>query len=332
MINLLVKYELSLAFVLFSSGCTVLFGSPRSDAPADAAAADLAVGDGAERATWTPQTSKVTSALYGVWGCSANDVLVVGAGAILRSTTPGTWTNETPMNFTGTLFSVGSYDCAHVWTVGTGGDIYFSQASGSWMNQFSFGNVELRGVWATAAGTAVVGNTGELEELASMMGVPPMWMRLPRVNNSTLTAVFGQSAIYVAVGAAGTILRSTDSGATWAAVQSPTAGTLRAGCFTAGGDAFVVGDGGALLHSNDGGSKWDLLPAPTSADLRGVWGDTPQDLFVVGSGATILHSTDGAGSWVPENGMTGVNLNGVWGTGPGDVYAVGDDGTILHRP
>ena len=74
---------------------------------------------------------------------------------------------------------------------------------------------------------------------------------------------------WIAVGEAGVIVRSTDNGATWASVTSPTEEYLRS-VVGYGGDAtkrFVaVGDSGTIIHSNDGGVTWTAGTVPLTSD------------------------------------------------------------------
>jgi hypothetical protein len=81
---------------------------------------------------------------------------------------------------------------------------------------------------------------------------------------------------WIAVGEAGAIQRSTNSGASWTAIASPTANALR-GVIGTGLDAtkrFVaVGDGGTILMSQDGGITWTAptVPTPTDGFVRNLY-------------------------------------------------------------
>ena len=61
----------------------------------------------------------------------------------------------------------------------------------------------------------------------------------------------------VAVGDAGTIVRSTDpAGEVWAKVAAPTTENLRGVHFWDGQSGWAVGDAGTILHTDDGGKTW----------------------------------------------------------------------------
>jgi photosystem II stability/assembly factor-like uncharacterized protein len=76
---------------------------------------------------------------------------------------------------------------------------------------------------------------------------------------------------WIAVGEAGVIMRSTDSGATWTSISSPTTENLRS-VIGYGGEAtkrFVaVGDDQTIIMSSDGGLTWTVATVPTPTDSR----------------------------------------------------------------
>ena len=66
-------------------------------------------------------------------------------------------------------------------------------------------------------------------------------------------------------GAHGTILRSTDDGASWHGIASGTDGVLRKGMLEpVTGNLLLVGGQGTLLRSRDGGRGWEALPSHTA--------------------------------------------------------------------
>lgn len=101
------------------------------------------------------------------------------------------------------------------------------------------------------------------------------------------------STAWVAVGEAGAIIRSTNSGVTWTSITSPTQQNLY-GVVGYGGDAtkrFVaVGDNATILMSSDAGATWAAatVPAPTDGITRNLYSVA----FNPNGG------TGGAGIWV----------------------------------
>jgi photosystem II stability/assembly factor-like uncharacterized protein len=126
-----------------------------------------------------------------------------------------------------------------------------------------------------------------------------------------------------AVGASGTIVRSTDGGATWAkqAVQLPDdlggSRPLDVNLFgvaaTGATEAWAVGDLGMILHTRDG-STWEkaALDQATFGDdnvpdriLNAVVFTSPSDGWVAGEFATLLRTHDGGATWVGTRTITG---------------------------
>jgi hypothetical protein len=101
------------------------------------------------------------------------------------------------------------------------------------------------------------------------------------------------STAWVAVGEAGAIIRSTNSGTSWTSITSPTLQNLY-GVVGYGGDAtkrFVaVGDRATILMSSDAGATWAAatVPAPTDGITRNLYSVA----FNPNGG------TGGAGIWV----------------------------------
>ena len=139
-----------------------------------------------------------------------------------------------------------------------------------------------------------------------------------------------------AVGAAGTILHTTDGGTTWLA-QSATPATsedLAGVAFADESDGWAVGAAGTILHTTDGGTTWlaqSATPA-TSEDLAGVAFADESDGWAVGAAGTILHTTDGGTTWLAQSATpaTTEDLAGVAFADESDGWAVGAAGTILH--
>lgn len=127
----------------------------------------------------------------------------------------------------------------------------------------------------------------------------------PAVTNRTLLGVGGTTNLLLAVGEAGTVLRSTAS-----ARSEP--GSVTSG---SGGPVGVI---------------WTAIDPPTTHDLQGV-GVLRNSLYVLtGDKGTVLVSPDGL-TWHKQTTPTTRLLSSVteW---PGGLVATGDDGTIITSP
>ncbi len=117
---------------------------------------------------WQPQTSGVTTDLYGVYAFSATDIYAVGAGGtILHSTGVGTWTGQTPP-VAATFQAVHGASPSEVYVVG-GADIVLKKtgaASVTWVKETipagPSGLRVLNGVWAGPNAVYVVGQAGAI--------------------------------------------------------------------------------------------------------------------------------------------------------------------------
>lgn len=148
---------------------------------------------------------------------------------------------------------------------------------------------------------------------------------LPAVNLNAVT--FG--GVYLAAGAGGTILLSSDA-ATWAAQTSGTTNDLLALASNGNSRYVAVGTAGTIVYS-DGGNTWLKATSPTSNTLYGVtYGG---NLFVaVGAQGTVLTSSDGA-TWSSVTSNTPQDLRGVaYGAsnlGAGTFVAIGAAGALI---
>src|SRR5207244_1096214 len=118
----------------------------------------------------------------------------------------------------------------------------------------------------------------------------------------------------VAVGDYGTILRTTDGGATWTRQSSGTTSPLRGVSFTDANTGTAVGDKDTILRTTDGGVTWKAQSSgTTTASFRGVFFSDANIGTVVGCGSgklmqfyehffgciegAILRTSDGGATW-----------------------------------
>src|SRR5260370_20151678 len=96
--------------------------------------------------------------------------------------------------------------------------------------------------------------------MAALIGIPAFadsgwfWQNpLPQGNSLEATATV-DSNVMVAVGGYGTILRTTDGGATWSLRASGTTNTLWGVSFTDANTGTAVGDSGTVVRPSDRGA------------------------------------------------------------------------------
>src|SRR5436190_7686914 len=133
------------------------------------------------------------------------------------------------------------------------------------------------------------------------------------------------SGIAFVVGDAGTILKSTDAGATWAPLASGTTNTLYDVYFFDGSQGPVVGDQGLILRTTDGGATWQSVASGVKEALRSIFFSGANGISA-GDSQTILYSTDSGASWqISQNGFFGGGFPGAHMLSPSIGFVAGQN-------
>ena len=107
----------------------------------------------------------------------------------------------------------------------------------------------------------------------------------------------------IAVGAAGTIMKTTNGGVNWSVQPSPIYAYLwdvtyvDANIWVIAGVDVSSGNNGIILRSTNGGTAWNIVQNQSGANYKGVDFPSPNAGYVVGAG-TIHKSTDQGATWV----------------------------------
>jgi photosystem II stability/assembly factor-like uncharacterized protein len=113
-----------------------------------------------------------------------------------------------------------------------------------------------------------------------------------------------------AVGEAGTILKTTDAGATWAPLTSGTTTTLHAVYFFDVTQGVAVGEQGLILRTTNGGTGWQSVASGVSDNLQSI-SFSGVNGICGGDSQTILYSTDSGVSWqIGQGGFFGGGFPG----------------------
>ncbi len=142
------------------------------------------------------------------------------------------------------------------------------------------------------------------------------------VNNDTV----------IAVGALGTILRTTDAGSTWE-VQPNAAGStdeLFGVQFMSSTTGWAVGEFGRVLKTTDGGESWFSQNVPTFFDLYSVDFVSLTTGWVAGSQGIVFVTTDGGNTWVQQTTNTTQTFFSVYFRTNTVGWVIGTGGTILY--
>jgi photosystem II stability/assembly factor-like uncharacterized protein len=128
-----------------------------------------------------------------------------------------------------------------------------------------------------------------------------------------------------AVGDAGTILKTTDAGATWVPLTSGTARTLHDVYLFNPDEGVAVGEHGLILRTTDGGAAWQRVASGVQDSLRSVFFSGVNGICG-GDSQTILYSTDSGASWqIGQTGFFGGGFPGAHMLSPSIGFVAGQN-------
>ena len=131
-----------------------------------------------------------------------------------------------------------------------------------------------------------------------------------------------------AVGGGGTILRTTNGGATWKAQASKTTQSLNAVVFTDAAAGWAVGNGGTILRTTNGGATWTAQKSGTTQSLHAAAFANATTGWAVGGRGTVLRTTDGGTTWTAQPSGARDAFYGVACADASTVWAVGNKGAV----
>ncbi len=242
--------------------------------------------------TWTALANPMSSPRPNLYATVYGGIyLAAGAGGtILRSTDAISWVQQTS-NTGNDLYALATNGTGGYVAVGRNGTILSSADGQVWNVQTSGTTNDLHAITYGNGIWIAVGRSGTL--LASLNAVN--WSAIASnttqnlkgvtygvaVNSTTLVA----SAMFIAVGAAGTQLTSIDNGLTWTA-STINNGLNNLNAVSYGRQFVTIGNNGSIFTSTDG-STWTHQTSGTSNDLNSIAHSTT-NISVVGAAGTNL--------------------------------------------
>jgi hypothetical protein len=213
--------------------------------------------------------------------------------------------------------------------VGNTGSAYYSTDTLTWTTATSVSAQNLNAVASNGSQVVAVGNAGAIQYSAD--GVT--WYAAASVpTTNALYGVAWGSVGWVAVGAGGTLLTSTD-GSNWGLLTSGTTVDLKAVAFRAATTTYptasyvVVGLGGLVLTSSNAAVSWTAQTLSPASDLLAITPMTSQ-ILAVGAGGAAFTSPDGV-VWTSQTTGTGSTLYGLINA-QAQYVAVGQSGLSLY--
>jgi len=235
-------------------------------------------------ASWTLITPRASQELNAIDSRSALVIAVGDAGsseAIFRSVNSGVvWSEATSVSRVGNNFNdVTIASATNAVAVGQNGSIVLSTDSGDRWHLSADAANNLNAVDSNAGHVVAVGDGGVISRNTNN-GAKGSWSVVASGTVSNLNDVlFLTGAIVLAVGDAGTIIGSTDRGATWSTQTSNTAQNLEAIAYNGVNNTLVVGANGTVLLS------LSQISVPTPIPFRSKW---PLVLLLVAAGLVAL--------------------------------------------
>jgi hypothetical protein len=217
--------------------------------------------------------------------------------------------------------------------VGNNGTLYYcsNNAFTEWYPQSSSIISNLNGItiaWTNSpALTRIAVGDGGIIIISTSTSPLINWTPWTQISSSTvqkLNSVALDTAVSIAVGDNGILLRSTNKGNNWTAINSSFLFNLNSVYFTPtyGRRYWITGNNGLILESTNGGLNWTQVPSGTTADLKAF---TP--FYICGSNGIVLKSLDSGSTWtqMPQGVLTSLNSISI----PG-IISSGDAGKILR--
>ena len=160
----------------------------------------------------------------------------------------------------------------------------------------------------------------------SSLNVFGQWAPVNSGTTNNLTGAYLlDSGTGFVVGDAGTILKTTDAGATWAPLISGTTTALHGVYLLNPNEGVAVGDGGLILRTTDGGAGWQSVASGVKDSLRSVFFSGVNGICG-GDSQTILYSTDSGASWqIGQTGFFGGGFPGAHMLSPSIGFVAGQN-------
>lgn len=128
----------------------------------------------------------------------------------------------------------------------------------------------------------------------------------------------------------GTILYSSDRGASWEIQPIGTKEALFQIDFVSSEKGWISGSYGTILHTKDGGKSWVPQASGTKEHLFSIDFVSESEGWAVGSRGTILYSNNGGLSWLDRSIREDTILNSVSFVTPERGWVVGEFGVIYQ--
>jgi photosystem II stability/assembly factor-like uncharacterized protein len=127
----------------------------------------------------------------------------------------------------------------------------------------------------------------------------------------------------IAVGGAGTIIKTTDGGISWVSQNSGTNADLYSVYFVDLNTGWTVGSGGGtILKTTNGGTSWSSQGSQNYDPLYSVFFINSSTGWISGEDNTILKTTNGGTDWIFQQGTFPKSVRSIYFTDENNGCAV----------
>lgn len=179
----------------------------------------------------------------------------------------------------------------------------------------------------------IVATAGDRSDTATVYvtGSTSGWIAQTSGTTRNLNGVYFQAdgRTGYAVGELGTLLLTTDAGATWTPGTSGTAEALQSVWFTSSTTGWTAGAAGALMKTTNGGTSWTRqTQINVTTDLQCVRFADARHGWVVGANGLVARTVDGGTTWSHVN-LFATTLHAVAFTDTLNGWVAGVNGKML---
>lgn len=155
------------------------------------------------------------------------------------------------------------------------------------------------------------------------------WQNPSPAGNPLYAVFFTDPAHGFAAGDAGTILKTTDGGATWTFHSGGQDVQCISMFFTGNNTGYIAGTkipgGRVILKTTDDGNSWNAMVSDTGSGLYSIFFPSNSIGYSAGLGGSILKTTDGGDTWTHYDIAPHADIMSLYFTDDNTGYAAGFD-------
>ena len=129
----------------------------------------------------------------------------------------------------------------------------------------------------------------------------------------------------IAVGEAGTIIKTTDGGISWVSLTGAGSDRLNSDYFIDSNTGWIVGNDGKIFKTTNGGTSWSTQISGVTDPLYSVYFINSSTGWISGEDNTILKTTNGGSSWIFLQGVFPKSVESIYFTDENNGCAAGID-------